>query len=173
MKTVSDRGPTMKLPAWATRLLARWVRRVTDGREPDFVIRGSGNTAYLRRWWVLPRNSVFNIYAHEILRSDDDRALHDHPWLNVSIVLEGYYVEVIGDDRGRPLEHRWREAGDIVARLPTASHRLELINDRPCRTLFITGPRVRVWGFWCEWGWRPWQDFVAGPKGSEIGRGCE
>lgn len=26
-------------------------------------------------------------------RSDDDRALHDHPWVNMSILLEGTYTE--------------------------------------------------------------------------------
>ena len=26
------------------------------------------------------RNKIFNIYLHQIIRSDDDRALHDHPY---------------------------------------------------------------------------------------------
>jgi hypothetical protein len=48
----------------------------------------------MRRWWVIPRNKFFNIYLHHFLHSDDDRALHDHPWWNVSILLRsGSYVE--------------------------------------------------------------------------------
>ena len=37
---------------------------------------------------------MFNLYLHEFSRSDDDRALHDHPWLfNLSVLLSGTYVE--------------------------------------------------------------------------------
>jgi hypothetical protein len=61
-------------------------------RKPDLVIGGDANP-YLRRWYVIPRNPVFNIYLHEIVRSDEDRALHCHPWINLSILLEGSYVE--------------------------------------------------------------------------------
>ena len=45
-------------------------------RAPDFVIGAD----YLRRWWVIPRNDSQNVYLHDIRKSDDDRALHDHPW---------------------------------------------------------------------------------------------
>jgi hypothetical protein len=59
-------------------------------RDPDFVI-GRAGRPYLRRWWVIPRNRWFNIYLQEILQDDDDRALHDHPWVNCSIILRGSY----------------------------------------------------------------------------------
>ena len=62
-------------------------------RKPDFII-GPKDAPYLRRWWIIPRNRLFNIYLHQILRSDDDRALHDHPWINCSIILKGRYMEV-------------------------------------------------------------------------------
>ena len=35
---------------------------------------------YLSRWHIIPRNRYFNIYLHKFVGSDDDRALHDHPW---------------------------------------------------------------------------------------------
>ena len=47
----------------------------------------------MRRWWVIPRNKWFNVYLHHFLRSDDDRALHDQPWWNLSILLDGEYTE--------------------------------------------------------------------------------
>ena len=56
------------------RLLA-----IATKRHPDFIVGGKDNP-YLLRWFVIPRNPVFNIYLHRFLRSDDDRALHDHPW---------------------------------------------------------------------------------------------
>lgn len=121
-------------------------------RPPDFVI-GPEDDPYLRRWWVIPRNRFFNIYLHNIRRSDDDRALHDHPWWNVSIILRGGYLEIM------PHARRWRSRGSIVFRRAKAAHRLALdkvhpqSSGRPCWTLFITGPVVREWGFHCPKGW--------------------
>lgn len=133
-------------------------------RTPDFVI---GLPAYLRRWWIVPRNEQQNVYLHEILRDDDDRALHDHPWQNTSWVLIGGYREVT------PNGVFLREAGSIVHRKATDSHRLELIDGQPCVSLFFTGPKVRDWGFHCPKGWVPWQEFTAGDNGELVGRGCE
>src|SRR3546814_13935116 len=85
-------------------------------RKPDITIGGEDNP-YLRRWYIIPRNRWFNVYLHEFLRDDDDRALHDHPWVNLSILLRGQYVEHTAT--GATL----RRAGAIKFRLPTAAHR--------------------------------------------------
>lgn len=69
-----------------------WWKRVEKSRPPDFIIGGS-NRPYMLRWWLIRRNRFFNIYLHKFLRSDDDRALHDHPWLNMSYLLDGEYIE--------------------------------------------------------------------------------
>lgn len=139
-------------------------------RPPDFVI-GPPNAPYLRRWWIIPRNRWFNIYLHEIRRSDDDRALHDHPWWNVSIILRGCYREI--RNGGYRKIHR---AGSIVFRRATMAHRLELPIEnggvRYCWSLFITGPVIRTWGFHCPKGWVPWREFVDERDSGQIGRGC-
>jgi hypothetical protein len=57
----------------------RWFKKIAGSRPPDFVI--GGDSPYMLRWWIIPRNKFFNIYLHRFLRSDDDRALHDHPWV--------------------------------------------------------------------------------------------
>lgn len=150
-------------------IIKAWAQRYKASRNPDFII-GDPDRPYLRRWFVIPRNRVFNIFLHEIIRSDDDRALHDHPWVNLSILIDGEYVEHTISDGG--IHHRTRRvAGDIKLRRSIAAHRLEV--DHTCTTLFITGPRIRNWGFHCpDLGWRRWQDFCAiGDKG-QIGRGC-
>ena len=41
-------------------------------REPDFII-GGAERPYIRRWWIIPRNKLFNIYLHQVLRDDDER----------------------------------------------------------------------------------------------------
>ena len=160
----------MRLPCFMIRFLRRRAEALMARREPDFVIRPSGED-YLRRWWVIPRNPLFNVYCHEILVSDDDRALHDHPWINCSIVLTGGYHEHCIKAGG--IHHRtWRGAGSVVFRRPCAAHRLEMPEHGRAITLFITGPRIRPWGFHCpDAGWRHWRDFTSEDK-SGIGRGC-
>ena len=131
--------------------LQAWAHGVMESREPDHVIGDN----YLRRWWIMPRNPFFNIYLHEINKSDDDRALHDHPWENQSFIIKGRYVE------HTPEGPILRSEGDLVSRPATALHRLEVL---PVETgvisLFTTGPVVREWGFQTENGWVHWKDFT-------------
>jgi hypothetical protein len=191
---------TMRVRFW---LLRFWVCRVVlplgtaliDGlaksREPDFVIGGVEHP-YLRRWYLTPWSGLYrtgrrtwwqkaikavlpNLYLHQILRSDDDRALHDHPWFNASLILSGGYVEHTIQAGG--INRRdWRYFGDVKVRSPRAAHRLELPSGclAECWTLFLTGPVWRDWGFHCPRGWRHWRDFTNPlDRGATIGRGCE
>lgn len=153
-----------EMQAWAASIMKR---------PPDVVI-GEPERPYLRRWYVVPRNEWANIYLHEILRSDDDRAGHDHPWDNVSILLEGGYEEVQFSPEKPWVEYGrfFRTAGTIVPRRATDTHRLVLPNEGSAISLFMTGPKIRDWGFWCTGRWVPWQEFTAGEKGELIGRGC-
>ena len=120
--------------------LQAWARGVIQVRQPDFVIGDN----YLRRWWVVPRNEGCNVYLHEINRSDDDRALHDHPWDNTSQLLLGSYIE------HTPEGSFQRVAGDIVTRKATDAHRLNIVPGEKAVSLFMTGPKLREWGF--HWG---------------------
>lgn len=131
-------------------------------RAPDVVIGAD----YLRRWWVVPRNAHSNVYLHDIRQSDDDRALHDHPWANRSLLIFGRYIEHTPDGSFE------RRAGDLVERAATALHRLEIIPGERAISLFITGPRIREWGFACPQGWVPWRDFTDPDDSSKTGRGC-
>lgn len=149
----------------APRLIAR-----AGKRAPDFVV-GGDDDPYLKRWWLIPRNRWFNVYLHHFLRSDDDRALHDHPWWNLSVLLDGRYVEHTISAGGINIRSE-RQAGDRKFRRAGAAHRIELAAG-PCWTLFITGPRLREWGFHCPRGWVHWRDFTnPGDGGRTIGRGC-
>ena len=155
-----------------SRLVTRLAPRLiaySEKRKPDVVIGGDADP-YMRRWWLIPRNRVFNIYLHHFMRSDDDRALHDHPWWNLSILLRGRYVEhtISAGGINRKIERR---AGQMKFRGAKAAHRIELI-DGPCWTVFITGPVLRSWGFHCRRGWVHWQKFTKPEKPGEIGSGC-
>lgn len=130
-------------------------------RPPNIVIGEN----YLSRWYILPRNRFFNIYLHKFTGSDDDRALHCHPWFSVSVLLKGEF-----------LEHNFKGIRHIpwlfpVFRTAKFAHRLEVVKG-PVWTLFITGPKVREWGFHCEKGWVHWSKFTSA-DGKNIGKGCE
>jgi hypothetical protein len=157
--------------AIAERVLYPWALRTMERREPSYVI-GDPDRPYLRRWWIISPNRLFNIYLHEVLRSDDDRALHDHPWINASVLLGGGYIEHQIEAGG--IERRfYRGVGSIVVRRGSCAHRLEIPNDGRAVSLFITGPKVRSWGFHCpRAGWVHWRDFTGGKNGELIGRGC-
>lgn len=142
------------MQVWAASIMARAC---------DFPI---GDPVYLERWWIIPRNEKQNVYLHRILRDDDDRALHDHPWANASYVIAGSYREIT------PEGTFIRQPGDVVVRPAMALHRLELIDGDPCISLFTTGPKIREWGFDCPKGWVHWKDFTAGDNGELVGRGC-
>ena len=130
---------------------------------PDLIIGDN----YLHRWYIIPRNRFFNIYVHHIMKSDDDRALHDHPWWSVSFKLWGRMYEIL------PTKFRTPRLFVPIVRSPRMAHRLVILPGESCWTLFITGPRLREWGFWCHQGWRPWYEYVSGADRGQIGKGCE
>lgn len=163
----------MNLPNFIRAPLLRWAYNLMNSRSPDFTITPT-STPYLFRWHIIPRNKLFNIYLHRTIADDDDRALHDHPWLNLSIILEGGYNEHVYHSSLSSHPYiiqirRW--PGALIFRRSTTAHRLSLINFNPCISLFITGPRLRDWGFHCPQGWIHWKDFTGSHKGI-IGKGC-
>jgi len=121
-------------------------------RKPDLTI-GNEYDPYLYRWWVIPRNRIFNIYLHQFKRSDHD-VLHDHPWwFNISILLKGTYTEMMTGGRSRVLS-----APCFKLRIGCAPHSVQLTHG-DVWTLFITGPKYRIWGFLCPKGWLPFYEF--------------
>lgn len=131
--------------------LAAWAEEYTGLRPPDIYL-GRADDHQLERWYVLPRNDQFNIYLHWFLRSDDDRAPHDHVADNISLLLRGRYAEVT------PEGTTIYEAGDRVERKAEQLHRVELI-DGPTLSMFVIQKPRRVWGFQTEEGWEDWQTF--------------
>jgi hypothetical protein len=118
--------------------LEKQLKKIAAKRPPDFIIHPEQD--YLRRWYVIPKNRFLNFYLHRVNASDDDRALHDHPWSSCSIILSGTYREIT------PTETFIRPKGKITFRSGSAMHRLEVVSG-PVWTLFITGPKYREWGF--------------------------
>ncbi len=67
-----------------------------------------------------------------------------------------------------------------VVRTGEAIHRIELFTDthnkpKTIWTIFITGPIVGSWGFYCPWGLRDHNEFLqqTGENVSITGKGCD
>lgn len=139
--------------------------------KPHFTIQHNG-VVYLKRWHILPRNRFLNLYLHKFEHDDDDRALHDHPWHSLSLPIIGGYWDV---RRGGAMFRckPWR----FVYRRATHAHRVVLHRNadgsqRVAWSLFLTGPRIREWGFLCPQGWRSWREYAAPGDKGKIGKGC-
>ena len=136
-----------------------------------WVTRQSISGDYLTRFFLVPNNRYRNFYLHVYTGSDDDRALHDHPWDSVSFLLWGNLVEVTSVDHEDGIFYKER----IMPLLPffrdaEYSHRLEL-RSKFAVTIFITKKKRRKWGFWCGKRWVFWKDFVDKETGG-LGKGC-
>ncbi len=98
---------------------------------------------YLRRWYLF-RSKRLGIFIHKFERSDEDRALHDHPWPFIVIPIWRGYIEhsmrpcdcwhCTCSNPSGPSIHPWHEAITRVypiigARLRQATyrHRVELL----------------------------------------------
>lgn len=104
------------------------------------VIENDGHP-YLERW-ILWCGGTLRI--HRFLASDEDRALHDHPWWFATFPLTGYaeYVGTGGVEKRREVRP-WR----LHFRTAAFQHRVELVQ-LPTWTLVLTGRKCREWGFW-------------------------
>ena len=118
---------------------------------------------YMNRYWLVqPSRWTFGIgvRVHHILRSDNDRDMHTHPWWNVSLILRGSYWEVMPGTLGQPGVHvggyvnlhepfriEQRKPGRLVFRRRTSRHKLMLFRG-PVWTLMVTGPDKGLgWGY--------------------------
>jgi hypothetical protein len=138
--------------------VARWlIRRAM--RTPYFHLDG-----YMERWWIVPYGTDIGdgtgcvswwrrpfawllqrfdiaIRVHHILRADNARDPHDHPWNARTVILDGCYIE--------------EREGKLYTRIPgdTATlnfgeyHRILTVSDGGVWTLFITGRKRGTWGF--------------------------
>lgn len=68
------------------------IAKLLDRLLPKRVIVNCERDPYLHRWFLI-RLPWFGVFIHKFVRSDEDRALHDHPWSFIVIPLWGGYIE--------------------------------------------------------------------------------
>ncbi len=158
----------------------------------DAIIRRAMRTpythlaGYMERFWFLRIGSLgegesgpypyIGARVHHILRSDNDRHFHDHPWPFVTIILRGGYFEQRPtlNARGQVIgiTETWHGPGSVLFRRARDLHKLVLPAGRTAWTLFCTGPKSQTWGFLVDGRKVPWREYV-GPDGSDFAQGVE
>lgn len=119
----------MKIPYFIREPIARLLYLHVACKRPADQYIGEG--PYMLRWWLFgtskkrddygnpqPRRPFgWSFYLHIFLRSDDDRALHDHPWDFWTFLLVNGYREHRDEDQNyllSPEHHDYRGADNLT-----------------------------------------------------------
>lgn len=180
----------MTNPIWWAVAKVCAMPRVADAliarakRTPYYDITSAdGTEVYMGRWWlfnpygkgeqgqVLPARFTWlpSIRVHHIMRKDNDRDLHDHPWNARTIILRGSYLEEVpapvpyvglwGHTSRR--REQWREPGQTARILFGQYHRIKYVSDGGVFTMFITWKYRGTWGFLVDGVKVPYKKYLA------------
>lgn len=122
---------------------------------------------YIHRWSLwLPFGLSMKI--HKIVRPDNDRCEHDHPWWFIRFILHGGYKEVIKGKEYNRLPWRpwffWR----IYPCLPSFQHKITKLHKPYNLSFVICGPNRGKWGFITKKGWIHWKKFLNAKKKNVV-----
>lgn len=185
------------------RLVAKLLARPTTAawliaraqRTPYLhIMSADGAEMYMGRWWLFNPYSrtthkpafwwcPWSFRIHHIMRPDEDRDLHDHPWNARTIILRGWYAEQ------RPASDEWKESiksclipdpdpkfvdwitsdacewikrdqGDTATLNHGEYHRIDQISPGGVYTVFITSKWRGDWGFLVNGVKVPWRTYT-------------
>lgn len=159
----------------STERVGDWLIKRAMRTPYTHIMSVDGKDTYMGRWWL------FNPYAesgsakrfgwgwlpsvriHHIMREDDDRHLHDHPWNARTIVLEGFYQEIHPGGL-----HSVRNKGYTGRLLFGQYHRITFVPEVGVWTLFVTWKQRGVWGFDVDGVKVPWREYLATEKNNGL-----
>ena len=172
-------------PAIADWLIAR--AKLTPYQH---IMSADGTEMYMGRWWLFNPYSQethkpalwwypWSFRIHHIMRPDEDRDLHDHPWNARTIILRGWYTEErlelatsvdmltpgrpllwLPGDEIRKLSTVQRSPGDTARRNHGEYHRIDQVSPGGVITLFITSKWRGDWGFLVNRVKVPWRTYT-------------
>jgi hypothetical protein len=172
----------MRALLWSA--IARIVSRTAVA---DWLIRRAMRTpyshlpGYMNRYWlfnpyekangaeVAPIRWLPSVRVHHILRKDNDRHRHDHPWNARTVILRGHYVEDKVIDYGFDGSGAYVERTSRSVRLPGDTnpirfgdfHSIAQVPEGGVWTLFITFGYRGTWGFLVDGRKVPWREYMA------------
>ena len=168
-------NPLLSLVA---RFLARpavtdWLIRRAKRTPYTHIVSPENGKLYMERYWLFnpyaPESSgdgnwfPISIRLHHIVRPDQDRHLHDHPWNARTVILAGGYTEVrpINPTSEYPYdtEYHHRSAG-YTGRLRFGEYHRIIDVEPGTWTLFITGRKRGTWGFMVDGHKVPWRQYL-------------
>lgn len=127
------------------------------GRFRRLIGACTGGGLLLTRYHLFD-NRFFGVYLHRLNQSDEERAMHDHPWSFISIILTRGYTELtpgvvfdnpltgLTDEIGASEDKTFYPQFSLLRRKAEHIHRLEM--EGPTWSLVFRGPERRTWGFW-------------------------
>jgi len=123
---------------------------------------GLSESPYLYRWTLIFFG--FTIRLHHWIKSDDRRFFHDHACDLISIIIKGWYYNVMPDENNQPIKHK---ATAWIPRKMKAKQRHYLdIPEGGAWTILLCSRPYHKWGFWVNHGktgelvkWRPLRYF--------------
>jgi hypothetical protein len=117
------------------------------------VITSKEGKVHFRRYRLLA-TPWFNIYIHQILKSDEEAHFHDHPWNFWSFILKGGYKEIssYAIDKWREIHTNYYLRHSLVHHKRNDAHKLTLMSSCVW-TLVLTYGEWKTWGYQTEAGW--------------------
>ena len=150
--------------------ITNWLVRKAVKTPYTHIMSASGKTCYMERYWLFNayRNDAQgnqlparwrwlpSVRLHLIREPDRDRHLHDHPWNARTIILEGWYYELLSDESTQVLER-----GQTKKILFNEYHRILAIKKPSVATLFFTWRYRGTWGFLVDGKKVPHREYLA------------
>lgn len=130
------------------------------------------NEPYIIRYYLFLRDRdetfPFNLFLHNIVRSDNDE-LHDHPWGYFTLILCGGYFEHLKLKDAETNEDKvvkiWRGPGFYQTVSSSHIHRIELDNTKSSTwTLFVPFKKEKDWGFYTKDGFVESEEYLENKK---------
>jgi hypothetical protein len=142
---------------WFTKLM----RRLFLVKE----IVSKEGVVHFRRYRLLS-TPWFNIYIHNILKSDEDAHPHDHPWGFIALMFWGSYLEewlgAYEDYRywaGTELRQDVRSIGSLYYHQAKDFHKITLRSPSVWTLVFASGRKRPGWGYQTRQGWIHFKDY--------------
>jgi hypothetical protein len=149
----------------ARQAIAEWLIARAKLTPYQHIMSADGTEMYMGRWWLFNPYSrethkpalwwcPWSFRIHHIMRPDEDRDLHDHPWNARTIILRGWYIEQ------RQIMWRRRATGDTARLNHGEYHRIDQVSPCGVITLFITSKWRGDWGFLVNGVKVPWRTYT-------------
>lgn len=146
-------------------MIYKWLLKFSHSTIDDDCSASTG-LPLLKRWFLLrlgplnitPSSSTgkcerrYCLMLHCFLRSDNDRAFHDHPWSFITFLLSPYIEHT-------PHGVFRRRRFSLLYRPAEWQHWVEVVQPRTW-TIILHLRRRREWGFITNRGWVHWLKYV-------------